>query len=217
MSSKGSWEFYFVKEPKSTFRQATKITRAIFVSLNIPGNICNNLNATQTYKKLHSVSLSSAQVYFITFQHSVCVCVRVLSVSLHLLDIQQGEGGWAFGKWLRAMSRWRMAIPVRTDHLGPAASANHTDTSSPPAEMLILSPWGGRKCKLELHFSFSQGFPSVRPFSQNTKTRRLICGDILSRDVEENYWNKIQVWCFYARRWCSHKPSALQCNLCDWL
>lgn len=50
------------------------------------------------------------------------------------------------------VSELTLPIPVSTDHLGPAASANHTDTSSPQAEMLILSPWGGRKCRLKLLF-----------------------------------------------------------------
>ena len=106
-----------------------------------------------------------------------------------------------------------MVIPIRRDHLGPAASANHTDTSSPQAEMLILSPWGGQKCKLKLHFLRVFLCTSLFP---EYPSRQLICNDILSGDVEENYRNKIQwqVWCFYVRRWCLHKPSPLQCNLC---
>lgn len=84
-------------------------------------------------------------MYLVTFHQRACV--SVLSLSFHLLDISQGE--WRLCFWEMTVypacldDAWRSQNAQ--DHLGPAASANHTDTSSPRAEMLIFSPWGGQR------------------------------------------------------------------------
>lgn len=110
------------------------------------------------------------------------------------------------------MSRWRIATPLCSNHLGPAPPSSHASMYWPQAKTLLFSPWGSRKCKLKLRFLrvflWTSQFPS----------RQLICDDILSCDVEENYWNTIQrqVWCFMRPDGACTNPHCYNA-ICVWL
>lgn len=166
-------------------------------------------------------SFTNAQVVLLNQKYNIMVVIfqSYWCVSVYL---QRGKSQLSFIYWssemmlflwqetIYHMSWWRIATPLCANHLGPPPLSSHASMYWPQAKTLIFLPWGGHKCKLKLHFL------RVFVWTSQFPSRQLICDDILSCDVEGNYWNTIQrqVWCFYAPRWCLHKPSLLQCNLC---
>lgn len=137
--------------------------------------------------------------------------ISALSFSFHSLDMSQRRG-CAFGKWLCIMSWWRMVIPIRRDHLGPTASANHQVTSSPQAENSGIFTLQGRKWRLKLHFvrvsSWMSPFQNITPDSYlQWQTQLWRGGNLLKQNTEANVM-------LYVRRWRLYKPSPLQCHLC---